>query len=86
MLSFAARPFGLTYTPSSIIASRLEADNHVELLRLPLGLDYQNYYQAAIRNFDDTGPDVRDMESARSMFREAGMPMTGADQEIRIRP
>jgi hypothetical protein len=71
-------PYGLTFTPTTVIASRFNASGSVELTKAPLGSTYREFYQHAVRNFEmsiDNDPPIDKSEIA-SLFRTAVVPLT----------
>lgn len=75
-------PFGLTFTPTTIIASRFNVSGGLAKTKAPLGLDYQKLYQNAVRlfNADTKEPyedyDTSNISAAESIFHEAMTPIT----------
>lgn len=66
-------PYGLTFTPSTLVASRFNASGSIELARLPLGSDYHTLYQNSVQSFDQPDHDekIEDKNHTESIFRNA---------------
>ncbi|CAO2658226.1 Nn.00g059490.m01.CDS01 [Neocucurbitaria sp. VM-36] len=70
-------PFGLTFTPTTVIASRFNASGSVELTKWRLGTEYQKYYQDAASNFDPQERETYDLKNSTiALFQEAATPIT----------
>jgi hypothetical protein len=69
--------FALTFTPTSILASRFNASGHIEVTRHPASLEYQAYYQDTIRLYDTcTRHSPEERTTTTSIFRRAIAPIT----------
>jgi len=79
-------PFALTFTPTSIFASRLNASGSIEVTKHPASLAWQTYYHNAIRDFGLSQTptyqhhhlyeDTAAQEEFISWFRDAVAPVT----------
>ena len=72
-------PFAITFTQTTVIASRYNASGSVELTKQPLSLEYQEYYRDAVRHFDahNESDEPRETKSSTEfMFHDAVVPVT----------
>jgi hypothetical protein len=71
-------PHGLTFTPTTVIASRFNASDSVELTKAPLGSAYREFYQQSVQTFDpsiDNDSHI-DRSEIASLFRTTVVPAT----------
>ncbi|KAF2123917.1 hypothetical protein P153DRAFT_303421 [Dothidotthia symphoricarpi CBS 119687] len=61
-------PFGLTFSPTTIFASRLNASGSIEITRYPVSPEYQVYYEDAVYTHGLQGDKTHDAKSVASMF------------------
>lgn len=78
MSSTPESPYGLTFTPSTLVASRFNASGSIELAVSPLGSDYHTFYQNAVQRFDQPSHDEQfgDRNQTESIFQNAIKPLT----------
>jgi hypothetical protein len=69
--------FGLSFGPTTIIASRINSSNTIELTKFAASSEYCAFYGEAVRRFNVSKTDVDDA-SARSIFEESIKPITEA--------
>jgi hypothetical protein len=69
--------FGLSFGPITIIASRFNSSNTIELTKFAASSEYRAFYGEAVRRFNVSKTDVDDT-SARSIFEESIKPITEA--------
>lgn len=71
-------PFGLTFTSTTVIASRFDASGSIEITKHSLKSEYYEYYKSALVHFDaQVGTKlVHDMNEIKSLFQEAVLPLT----------
>ncbi|KAF1842212.1 uncharacterized protein K460DRAFT_435543 [Cucurbitaria berberidis CBS 394.84] len=68
-------PFGLTFSPTAIIASRFNASGAVEVTRHPVSPEYQAYYDNAVHG-DGSPIGTRYMNNATAMLYHAVVPVS----------
>jgi hypothetical protein len=76
--------FGLTFTPTSIIASRINANEVIEIIRYPTSTHYLSFYRNTIRNirqhqdlYDNPAfRETKEYNTTVSLFRSAIAPVT----------
>lgn len=71
-------PYGLTFTPTTVVASRFNASGSIELTKYPLGPEYLESYRIAVQEFDNPTKDyqISDRAAAETLFRSAITPLT----------
>lgn len=69
-------PYGLAFSPSTVIASRFNSSGNIELMKYSLGDEYQTYFQHAVQQYGSPMDRNRDMSSAVSIFQKAIGPVT----------
>lgn len=74
-LSTSESPFGITFTPTTVIASRINISGNIEIFKHPLGSGYQAVYQDALMAFETPEFGIRDLSSVQ-VFRAAIKPIT----------
>jgi hypothetical protein len=69
--------FALTFTPTSILASRFNASGDIEVTKHPASLEYQAYYHDTTRLYDTCNRhSPNDRTTTTSKFRRAIAPVT----------
>jgi hypothetical protein len=71
MHSNVAGPFGLTFSPTTIFASRFNALGSIEITRYPASSDYQKYYHDAVNNFESETEIDKPEADVKAMFHDA---------------
>jgi hypothetical protein len=67
--------FGLSFSATTVTASRFNVTGSIELSVFPASTDYQTFYRDAVRKFQESGIDV-DQADITSMFEHDIQPIT----------
>lgn len=70
--------FGLTFTPTAVIASRFNASGSVELTKQHLTLEYQQYYRDAVHHFDAQQSD-KPRTKNEALLHDAAIPVSARE-------
>lgn len=78
MASTLESPYGLTFTPTAVVASRFNASGYIELTQIPLGSTYRKFYQHVVDQYDPStdNDSPNDESGTESLFRTAVVPLT----------
>jgi hypothetical protein len=69
--------FGLTFSPTTIIASRINSSGSVELTKFPTSDEYKSYYKDAVQKLASPVDDIEQPQAqVQTMFRQAFTSVT----------
>lgn len=73
---FIESPYGLTFTPTAIIASRFNSSGLIETLKHTVPTEYITFYEDVVAQYGSDVDYSRDMSDAAALFRKVIDPIT----------